>query len=151
MGWGLGWDDNWSRDVGYLVPAYCDHPGCNAEIDRGLAYVCAEQEIYGGKGCGLHFCEHHRHSTRRRYGFCSRCANSRPPFDPKPDHPRWAYHKLHDHSWAEWRNENPREVERMRAAIGSYAPPADDHGTNETDPGDDEIIVSGRFPGAREP
>lgn len=40
MGWSIGFDSNWNRDIGYGVPAFCDHPGCTAEIDRGLAYVC---------------------------------------------------------------------------------------------------------------
>ncbi len=43
MGWSLGHDNRWGkfgRDIGYGVPAICDHPGCNAEIDRGLSYVC---------------------------------------------------------------------------------------------------------------
>ena len=36
MSWSIGYDDNWDRDIGYGVPAYCDHPGCNEEIDRGF-------------------------------------------------------------------------------------------------------------------
>ena len=28
------------RDQGYGVPAKCDHPGCDADIDRGIAYAC---------------------------------------------------------------------------------------------------------------
>lgn len=39
MGWSVGFDENWQRDIGYGVPAYCDHPQCKAEIDRGLDYV----------------------------------------------------------------------------------------------------------------
>lgn len=27
MGWSIGYDDKWFRDIGYGVPAYCDHPG----------------------------------------------------------------------------------------------------------------------------
>ena len=35
MGWSLGYDGRWKRDIGYGVPAVCDFPGCNEEIDRG--------------------------------------------------------------------------------------------------------------------
>ena len=47
MGWSLGYDRNWKRDVGYGVPAICDDPECTEEIDRGLSYVCGG-EPYGG-------------------------------------------------------------------------------------------------------
>jgi hypothetical protein len=46
MSWAIGYDGRWKRDIGYGVPAYCDHPGCNEEIDRGLAHVCGG-EPYG--------------------------------------------------------------------------------------------------------
>src|SRR4051812_7048849 len=26
MGWSIGYDSNWQRDIGYGVPAFCDHP-----------------------------------------------------------------------------------------------------------------------------
>ena len=29
MGWAIGYDSNWGRDIGYGVIAYCDHPDCN--------------------------------------------------------------------------------------------------------------------------
>lgn len=28
MGWSVGYDDNWKRDIGYGVPALCDYPDC---------------------------------------------------------------------------------------------------------------------------
>lgn len=37
MGWSIGFDTRWKRDIGYGVPAECDHPTCGAQIDRGLA------------------------------------------------------------------------------------------------------------------
>ena len=55
MGWSLGYDSNWNRDIGYGVPAYCDHPYCNEEIDRGLSYVCGDALYGGDRGCGLFF------------------------------------------------------------------------------------------------
>lgn len=93
------YDTSWQRDIGYGVPAYCDHPGCTVEIDRGVSYVCAE-------GCGLHFCGEHL-----SWGaLCERCEHEQEPFDPKPDHPEWIRHKLTDKSWAVWRAEHPKWV-----------------------------------------
>ncbi|MET1503218.1 hypothetical protein ABXK61_16305 [Burkholderia sola] len=119
MGWSIGYDDNWKRDIGYGVPAICDHPDCNARIDRGLAYVCAHQEPYGGEdGCGLYFCHDHLAG-----GKCERCATKTEDgpyvtsFEAKPDHPDWIQWKLTDPSWSSWRDENPDEVEKLRAAI----------------------------------
>lgn len=59
MGWSLGYDDRWKRDIGYGVPAYCDQPGCTEEIHRGLAYVCGSHPFGGDRGCGLYFCGSH--------------------------------------------------------------------------------------------
>lgn len=116
MSWAVGEDPNWKRWIGYGVPAYCDHPKCNAEIDRGLAYVCGGQEVYGGEhGCGLFFCDKHRsYYSDKRSSHCSRCGHYRAPFKPKPDHPKWIKHLLTDKSWAKWRAENPREVKKLR-------------------------------------
>jgi hypothetical protein len=86
MGWSRGFDSTWNRDIGYGVPAYCDAPGCMKEIDRGLSYVCANQEPYGGdKGCGLYFCGDHLRGMR-----CARCWASKPPYKRiSPEHPEW--------------------------------------------------------------
>lgn len=102
MSWSIGFDSNWQRDIGYGVPAYCDHPRCTAEIDRGLSYVCGGEAYGGDKGCGLYFCEAHLAGSSQR---CSRCRNRKPPFAAKPDHPDWTQHKLTDDSWAGWRAE----------------------------------------------
>ena len=120
MGWSLGWDSTWQRDIGYGVPAYCDHPKCHTEIDRGLSYVCGggpygESPRPGERdGCGLYFCSAHGG------GFlCPRCeAYKRPYKRIKADHPEWIAHKLTDESWARWREENPEEVEAMKTVVG---------------------------------
>jgi hypothetical protein len=115
MGWSIGWDGRWRRDVGYGVPAYCDHPKCHEKIDRGLSYVCAGGVPKGGDGCGLYFCARHLSYWRKRLGSCcARCARGKDPFTPKPDHPEWIAWKLTDESWANWRAENPGEVKRLR-------------------------------------
>lgn len=101
MGWSVGYDEKWKRDIGYGVPSICDHPDCDAEIDRGLAYVCKDSEPYGGDGCGLYFCDKHR-----AWLGCERCELDQPPFTPKPDTREWVEHKMTDPSWATWREEN---------------------------------------------
>lgn len=118
MGWSIGYDSSWRRDIGYGVPAYCDHPKCNEEIDRGLAYVCGGEPYGGDYGCGLYFCEKHRaYYTENRSNVCARCGRYRPPFKPKPEHPTWINHKLTDPSWALWRALHPPGVEQLRAQL----------------------------------
>jgi hypothetical protein len=119
MGWEIGYDDKWKRDIGYGVPAYCDHPGCNAEIDRGLAYVCGNEQPYGGDdGCGLFFCSEHLTYHEKRGRVCECCADHRKtPFTAKPDHPDWINWKLTDDSWQQWRDENPEEVAKICAEL----------------------------------
>lgn len=114
MGWSIGFDSKWNRDIGYAVPAYCDYPGCEEEIDRGLSYVCSDQQPYGGdEGCGLYFCSKHVLGGHR----CRRCVNDADPFPRKPDHPTWMRFKLRDPSWSQWRKENPQEVAEMRTLL----------------------------------
>jgi hypothetical protein len=110
MGWSIGYDDKWQRDIGYGVPALCDHPGCTEEIDRGLSYVCGGEPYGGDRGCGLYFCEKHRLMSERLPMLCERCKARRKPFAAKPDHPEWIQWKLTDESWEEWRQEHPEFV-----------------------------------------
>ena len=103
MGWSIGFDSRWQRDIGYGVPAFCDHPKCRAEIDRGLAFVCGGEPYGGDLGCGLYFCAEHRYLDSR----CLRCRQHKPPYKRiKPDHPNWTAHKMTDPSWSTWRKEN---------------------------------------------
>ena len=104
MGWSLGYDENWKRDIGYGVPADCDHPDCKEEIDRGLAYVCGGEPYGGENGCGLYFCG--KHIFCNGVPQCERCIKKRKPFTPKPDSLKWLYFKMTDPSWEEWRVEN---------------------------------------------
>ena len=121
MSWAVGYDRNWKRDIGYGVPAKCDHPDCNADINRGLAYVCGGEPYGGEHGCGLYFCADHMTFPQ----VCERCAerHEHPDadepelFDAKPDVPEWINWKLTDDSWGPWRDENPEEVEKMRARV----------------------------------
>jgi len=112
MGWSVGYDDKNKRDVGYGVPAVCDHPDCSEEINRGLGYVCCDQQIFGGEeGCGLFFCSKHSGPL----GMCERCENEEDIFKPKPDTEEWINHKLTDESWADWRAKNPDFVNTSNA------------------------------------
>lgn len=112
MSWSIGYDTTWDREIGYGVLAVCDHPECNAEIDRGLGYVCADQEPYGGdNGCGLFFCPDHQVDIGQR---CERCTEGKEPFEAKPDKKEWIEHKLTHKSWQQWRDENPDEVKRLK-------------------------------------
>lgn len=97
MSWAIGYDTRWSRDIGYGVPAWCDHPDCQKKIHRGLSYVCGGQPFGGDEGCGLYFCEDH-HCL-----LCERCEKNEEPFQPKPDHTEWIEHKETDPSWEKWR------------------------------------------------
>lgn len=121
MGWSLGYDSTWYRDIGYGVPAFCDHPGCKKKIDRGLSYVCGGEPEGGNHGCGLHFCESHLFISHGKPQQCERCSEATHDdvvtFQPKPDHPQWMRHKLRHASWQQWRDENPDKVAELRAAL----------------------------------
>lgn len=114
MSWSIGYDNNWKRDIGYGVPAYCDHPGCRRVIDRGLAHVCGREPYGGEHGCGLYFCDQHHGGENST---CERCEAGQAPFQKKPEHPRWVKFKLKDPSWAGWRTENPEDVKALCESI----------------------------------
>lgn len=117
MGWSLGFDSNWNRDIGYGVPAFCDHPECNERIDRGLAHVCGGDPYGGEHGCGLYFCGSHLFIAMRGPQRCAKCVDGHQTmFLAKPDHPEWIEWKLTHESWAQWRAENPDEVAKLQAA-----------------------------------
>tara|TARA_Y100001963_G_C6731062_1_gene423908 strand:- start:212 stop:559 length:348 start_codon:yes stop_codon:yes gene_type:complete len=113
MSWAVGQDAN-GRDIGYGVPAVCDHPDCTKEIDRGLAYRCGE--IHADDGCGLYFCNKHKLMTSEHYQsgeLCERCINGQDPFKPSADAPEWVNHKMTHPSWAEWRKANKMSTESV--------------------------------------
>ena len=126
MGWAIGYDEHWERDIGYGVPATCDVPQCEVKIDRGLGYVCGG-DIRGGEyGCGLYFCQAHLtfrapRGSDRVIQLCPRCFFHKSPYKhPSPDTPEWMRHKLTDESWQEWRDEHPAEVAQMTEALTVY-------------------------------
>jgi hypothetical protein len=115
MGWQIGYDSRWNRDVGYGVPAECDYPACKEQIDRGLSFVCGSDPYGGEHGCGLYFCEDHLTGLiecgERWAQVCDRCEEAHvwdiatEPYQPKPDVQEWTDFKETDPSWAQWRAE----------------------------------------------
>ena len=113
MGWSIGFEGNWDRDIGYGVPSVCDHPGCNKEIDRGLYFVCGGEPYGGEHGCGLFFCSKHLYmSSNSSFGQrCERCRDGKESFEPTSDVEEWKNHKKTHESWEQWREENPELAE----------------------------------------
>ncbi len=105
---------------GYGVPAVCEYPKCNEEIDRGMAHACGG-EPFSEMGCDRYFCSKHKEYTCWKrdgsdnkcdhdeacececFEVCQRCAKGKPPFPYKPEIREWATHLLKDKSWAQWR------------------------------------------------
>lgn len=136
MGWSIGFDPGWRRDIGYGVPALCDHPDCTTGIDRGLSYVCGNAPYGGDNGCGLYFCDRHLASVwddegeevilasngEELHQLCERCIDRHTtgeaePFEPKADVLEWVKWKLSDESWQQWRDKNPQEVQELVEAL----------------------------------
>lgn len=128
MSWAVGYDERHKRDIGYGVPAKCDQPGCDADIDRGLGYVCGG-DVYGGEhGCGLFFCSDHMIFTdidpndkfsEEAVELCERCQRGEDNFEPSPDVEQWLRHKLNHESWADWRNEDPQRLVNLVATLSA--------------------------------
>lgn len=123
------------RWCGYGVPAYCEHPDCSEEIDRGVSYACGG-EPFSDVGCDRYFCskhlqwyaynpdtgkecKHKKDCDCESVDVCERCAKGKPPFDYKPEHPTWIKHLLKDESWEEWRRGNPDEVKSLKSALNN--------------------------------
>lgn len=87
MGWGHGIASD-GREIGYLVEATCEHPGCTTKIDRGLAYACGGLAAVLGEpdaaGCGHHFCPEHLFMGVGHSQGCEACCAK---WDA--EHPQW--------------------------------------------------------------
>lgn len=59
MGWANCGTDSKGRSIGYAHSATCDHPGCNAMIDRGLSYACGGWHGDTEFSCEGYFCPSH--------------------------------------------------------------------------------------------
>lgn len=121
------------RFGGYGVPAVCEQPECNEEIDRGIPYACGG-EPFSEHGCDLYFCSKHKSNYIGFNGFnercrhkndcdcefvelCDRCAKGKPSFPYKPETKEWMKHVLKDKSWKEWRDKNPKIVKEYKKLL----------------------------------
>lgn len=128
---------NWNRWAGYWVPAYCEHPDCNKEIDRWMSYACW-WEPFSEYWCDRYFCEEHmdflainqdgevvkdedyeieKEDSYEFIEWCERCKEWKDPFPYKQEHPNWLKHILTDESWEEWRNNSPKEVLKYKEEL----------------------------------
>lgn len=100
----LGIYRDWSADrwAGERVPALCDWPTCNAEIDRGQGHRCVEHDD-SLDGCDLFFCATHKTFT-----------TVHDLIRPKPDLGSWELVALTDDAWSTWRREHTEEVAQLR-------------------------------------
>lgn len=59
----MSWDncgtDSKGREIGYCIDAICDHPDCNKEINRGVAYACRGMHGESEFDCEKYFCDEH--------------------------------------------------------------------------------------------
>lgn len=87
MGWSYCGTDSEGREIGYAIEATCDKEGCEAEIDRGLAYACGGYHGAGDDACDQYFCAAHLVFTLDGSGkisspqLCEECAER---FEEKP-------------------------------------------------------------------
>lgn len=121
MGWAVGYDSKNQRDIGYGVPACCDHPDCTQEIHRGLSYVCGGRPFGGKQGCGLFFCIKHLNLGSGPQK-CDACFYDLDTYSAKQDLIKWIYWKLHHSSWHQWRSENPAAVLLLKSRIDMASP-----------------------------
>ena len=108
MYWAIGYDENWNRDIGFDVPAICDHPECITAINRGIPHVCGGEPYGGDSGCGLYFCEKHLEkksldTDEPPVPLCTQCCSDLAPFTPKSDTEEWTNYKQTSNYWAGWR------------------------------------------------
>lgn len=98
MGYSVYWHNG--RWQGYGVPAYCDYPGCNKEIDRGMGYSHKK----GMNPDDPFLCSTHKYKD----------LPDDFEIDYNKEHPEWINHLLKDDSWNLWRIENPEIVEKYK-------------------------------------
>ena len=72
MGWSYGKSMS-GREIGYAVRAECEHEGCHAKIDRGLAFACGDNHEAGEDYCEGYFCYEHLMMTTKGQR-CPDCA-----------------------------------------------------------------------------
>ena len=94
MGYSVYW--MYGRWQGYGVTAYCDYPGCNEIIDRGMGYTHEEAKEDNNVFC----CNNHQHEPLESF-----------EIDYDRECKEWLEWILSHESWDIWRLENPGIVE----------------------------------------
>lgn len=102
--------ENWPRFAWYWVPAICEHPNCNKEIDRWMAFACW-WEPFAEWYCDRYFCSKHLQfifdeDDNMSPQCCERCAEWKEPFPYKPETEERKEHVNTDKSWKERREKN---------------------------------------------
>lgn len=80
MGWADCGKDSEGRPIGYAYGAVCDYSGCNAKIDRGLAYACGGMHGVGecDYDCEGYFCPKHLTLAEGcKHFICLNCAKEK--------------------------------------------------------------------------
>lgn len=80
MGWADCGKDSNGRPIGYAHEATCDYKGCNAKIDRGLAYSCGGMHGTGEEDfdCEGYFCSKHLTFVEGfKHCVCLNCAKAK--------------------------------------------------------------------------
>lgn len=151
MGYSLYFSDKNNRFQGYNMHAYCDHPGCKNEIDRGMGYVCCGNQDHENS-CGGFYCSEHSElctlitedefegleddevqEQLEHYGLTEmpvfdedgyfyHCQHQ--PIEKDKEHPDWLQHVLTDETWQEWREKEPEMAKHYQELL-------DKQGTNE--------------------
>lgn len=140
MSWSIGYCSNHKRDIGYGVPAPCDHPGCNVIIDRGMSYLCCEN-IHHSVSCGGYFCAEHRDNyvyadevpdmddeELEALGLDGSEAEEddddgviacRHRIEPRKEAVEWLEFMLSNESWQKWRELNPERVQHFKERLAN--------------------------------
>lgn len=98
MGYQVYWANG--RWQGYGVPAYCDYPGCEEIIDRGMGYLHSEDE-----DIAVFCCDNHKYVSLGSFETEGK------------EHPEWLNNVLNDDSWKQWREENPETVIKYKCML----------------------------------
>ncbi|MFH7764588.1 hypothetical protein [Acinetobacter sp. BSP-28] len=124
--------------------AYCDHPGCKNEIDRGIGYVCCGDQDHMCS-CGGFYCAEHEslctiitedefedldqddiQELLNHYdltempvfdedGYFYHCSHE--PIEKDKEHPEWLKHVLTDETWQEWREKEPEMAKHYQELL----------------------------------
>lgn len=99
MGYSVYWANG--RWQGYGVPAYCDYPGCQEVINRGMGYQHPDD---GGDLIPRVFvCNEHRYKDIESFDI------------KRKEHQDWIDHVKTDDSWKQWREENQEAMKAMES------------------------------------